>query len=88
MRTAESQQASLDGHIEHGSESYLSDVSIPMCIDIDFTRVRPAILHIFLGLVNDEVSDIRDEMPKLDPADPVLITAHATAVEKGEDKKH
>ena len=38
--------------------------------------------------MNDEVSDFRDGMPKLDPTDPVLIAAHTAAVETGEDEEH
>ena len=66
----------------------MSGVSKPLFIQIDFTRVRPGYLHIFLGLVNDEVSSIRDGMLQLDAADPVLLEAHAAAVEKGEDEEH
>lgn len=88
MRAAESQQASLNEYIELGPTKPLSGASKPMFIDMDFTRVHPPVLHILLGLVNDEVNAIRDEMPKLDPAGPVLISAHAAAVENGGDEEH
>ena len=88
MRAAESQQASLDEYIELGQTKPLSGVSKPMFIDMDFNRVRPPLLHVILGLVNNEVSAIRDEMPKLDPAGLVLNSAHAAAIEKGGDEQH
>ena len=88
IRATKSQQASLDEYIEVGPTRHLSGVSEPMFIEMDITRWHPPYLHIFLGLVNDEVSAIRDEMPKLDPAGPLLISADAAGVQKGGDEKH
>ena len=53
MRAAESQQASLREYIGLGQTKPLSGVSKPMLIDIDFTPVRPTLLHVILGLVNN-----------------------------------
>jgi hypothetical protein len=88
MSTADSQQASFNEYFKLELKKSANDVSKPIFNHNYFTRVRPAYLHIFLGLVNDEVSAIRDEKPKLDSADRVLLAAHAVAVEKGEDDEH
>ena len=87
MRTAETQLAALNKYIQLGSKKPVNGVSKAMLTDMDFNRVHPAYLHLSLGLVNDEVNAIRDEMLKLDSADPVLIAAHEAALEKAEDEE-
>jgi hypothetical protein len=85
MSTAKSQQASLNKYIKLDLTKSVEDILKIFLTFIDFTRMRPAYLHTFLGLVNNEVSAIRDEKPKLDSANRVLLAAHAFALEKGVD---